>query len=44
LRFREPAERALSSVRVNDKDWSNFKGEWVELPGDIGRATINARY
>ena len=44
LRFRDPAGRALHSVRVNDKDWPNFKGEWVELPGDIGQATIQARY
>jgi hypothetical protein len=44
VRFRHPAQRPLRSVRVNDKDWPRFNGEWVELPGDIGEATIDARY
>ena len=44
LRFREPGGRALSSVQVNGKPWKKFKGEWVELPGDIGAATVVARY
>jgi hypothetical protein len=44
LRFREPNERPLTSVTVNGKPWKQFKGEWVELPGDIGSATIMARF
>jgi hypothetical protein len=44
LRFREPGGRALSAVQVNDKPWKKFKGEWVELPGDIGATTVVARY
>jgi hypothetical protein len=44
LRFREPNERPLASVRVNGKSWKRFKGEWVDLPGDIAQATIEARY
>ncbi len=44
LRFRAPAERPLHSVTVNGKPWQKFKGDWVELPGDIGSATIVARY
>ena len=44
LRFREAGGRALSAVQVNGKAWKKFKGEWVELPGDIGAATVVARY
>ena len=44
LRFREPGGRSLSSVEVNGKPWKQFKGEWVQLPGDIGSATVVARY
>jgi hypothetical protein len=44
LRFREPASRPLSAVEVNGKPWKEFKGEWVQLPGDIGAATVVARY
>jgi hypothetical protein len=44
LRFREPGGRALSSVEVNGKPWQQFKGEWVQLPGDIGTATVVASY
>ena len=44
LRFREPGGRALFSVEVNGKPWKQFKGEWVQLPGDVGAATVVARY
>ena len=44
LRFREPGGRPLSTVEVNGKPWRQFKGEWVQLPGDIGTATVVARY
>jgi hypothetical protein len=44
LRFRDPQGRALASVSVNDKSWSTFQGEWVELPGDIGTAIVKGRY
>jgi hypothetical protein len=44
LRFREPGGRLLSGVTVNGKPWKKFKGEWVNLPGDIGTATVVARY
>ena len=44
LRFRESGGRPLSAVTVNGKSWKKFKGEWVELPGDIGKATVVARY
>jgi hypothetical protein len=44
LRFREPGGRSLSSVKVNGKPWKQFKGEWVQLPGDIGAAAVVARY
>ena len=44
LRFREPNERPLTSVTVNGKSWEKFKGEWVDLPGDIGEANVVARF
>jgi len=44
LRFREPGGRPLASVKVNGKPWERFKGEWVQLPGDIGAASVVARY
>ena len=44
LRFREPSGRLLSRVEVNGKPWKQFKGEWVDLPGDIGTATVVASY
>jgi hypothetical protein len=44
LRFREPKGRSLSSVEANGKPWKQFKGDWVQLPGDIGAATVLARY
>ena len=44
LRFRAPSERPPLSVTVNGKPWKKFDGEWVRLPGDIGSATVVARY
>ena len=44
LRFREPTGRQLNAVTVNGKPWRKFAGEWVELPGNIGEATVNARF
>jgi hypothetical protein len=44
LRFRAPGERPLLSVTVNGQPWKKFKGEWVQLPGNIGSATVVARY
>jgi hypothetical protein len=44
LRFREPNERAVASVTVNGKPWRKFKGEWVELPGNIGSVTAVVRF
>jgi len=43
LRFRAPSGGALRSVTVNGKRWKKFKGEWVQLPGDIGTAIVVAR-
>jgi len=36
--------RLLSSVEVNGKSWKKFKGEWVQLPGNIGSATVTASF
>ena len=44
LRFREPSGRSLKSVDVNGKPWQKFSGEWVELPGNIGQATLVAKF
>jgi hypothetical protein len=44
LRFREPQGRPLLSVTVNGKAWKKFHDEWVMLPGDVGVATVQARY
>ena len=44
LRFRTPNEQPFRSVTVNDKAWSHFSGDWVELPGSIGKAVVIVRY
>jgi len=44
LRFREPNERQLATVLVNGKPWRKFRGEWVELPGNIGSVTVIASF
>ncbi len=44
LRFRHPGEKSPAAVTVNGKPWKKFQGEWVTLPGDVGVATISARY
>ena len=44
VRFREPSGRPISGVTVNGKPWRRWAGEWVELPGDVGRVSIRATY
>ena len=44
VRFREPGERPIITARVNGRRWTQFKGEWVTLPGSIGKAEILVRY
>jgi len=44
LRFREPQSRPLKSVTVNGQAWRDFEGEWVRLAGEVGTATVIARY
>jgi hypothetical protein len=44
LRFREPNGRPLKSVTMNGKPWEKFDGEWVRLPGNVGKTTIVARF
>lgn len=44
LRFRHSEEKPLTAVTVNGKRWTDFAGEWVTLPGDIGQADIVASY
>ena len=44
LRFRDPLQRPLRSVTLDGKPWTQFKGDWVQLPGNIGSATVVARF
>jgi hypothetical protein len=44
LRFREPGGRSITALTVNGKSRPDFSGEWVRLPGNIGKATITATY
>jgi len=44
LRFRHPQEKPMAAGTVNGQTWNRFNGEWVELPGNLGRARIGARY
>ncbi len=44
VRFREPRERPIITATVNGRRWTQFKGEWVTLPGTLGRAEIVANY
>jgi len=44
LRFREPSGRPLERVTVNGEPWSRIEGEWVILPGDIGKAEVVASW
>lgn len=42
VRFRDPRQRPIAAVNVNGQPWRRFDGEWVDLPGDIGKATLRA--
>lgn len=44
LRFRAAEERPFASVVVNGKNWTNFVGDWVLLPGNIGSAQVQIRF
>ncbi len=44
LRFRTPNENPLTSITVNGRPWKEFDGDWVNLPGGIGAATVVAGY
>jgi len=44
LRFRALMERPPLLVTLNGKPWKRFSDDWVDLPGDIGRAEVSARY
>jgi hypothetical protein len=44
LRFRTPGQQPIRSVILNGKTWSNFHDDWVELPPNIGAATVSASY
>jgi hypothetical protein len=40
LRFRSPSGQPVEDLTVNGKKWKNFRGDWVELPGNIGKTEI----
>jgi hypothetical protein len=44
LRFRAPGGKSPAKVIVNGRRWKNLDGDWVILPGDIGRVSIIAAY
>jgi hypothetical protein len=44
LRFRHPTEKRLTAVSVNGQNWERFQGEWVELPGALGNATVSGSF
>jgi hypothetical protein len=44
LRFRSPTEHPISSVTVNGEAWKRFSQDWVDLPGNIGKAEVTARF
>lgn len=44
VRFRTPGEKPLVNVTVNRKVWKKLDGDWVILPGDVGRAVIVASF
>jgi hypothetical protein len=44
VRFREPGGRLPKLVTVNGKTWTDLSGDWVLLPGNIGKAIIKANY
>lgn len=44
LRFRTPGEKPLATVTVNGHSWKKLGGDWVILPGNIGKAEIIATY
>jgi hypothetical protein len=44
LRFRAPGERPLTGVTVNGRSWEKLDGDWVILPGNIGKADVVATY
>jgi hypothetical protein len=44
LRFRSPTEQPISSLIVNGEPWKQFNQDWVDLPGNIGKAKISAQF
>ena len=44
LRFRTPGEKPIAGVTVNGRPWKKLDGNWVILPGNIGKADVVAAY
>ena len=44
MRFRSPTEHPIASVTLNGKTYKHFSQDWVDLPGNIGKAEISARF
>lgn len=44
VRFRCSEGRPFRTVTVNGTHWPHARGEWVELPGDVGDAEIRVEY
>ncbi len=43
LRLRHHPAEKLADVKVNGTEWNRWDQRWITLPGDIGRATVEAR-
>ncbi|MEI6915503.1 MAG: hypothetical protein WCL39_10255, partial [Armatimonadota bacterium] len=44
LRLRHPQEKSIKSVTVNGKPFTNFDGEWINLPAGTKTLNIVARF
>jgi hypothetical protein len=43
LRFRPPAGRQVAQVTVNGRPAKRLRADWIELPGNIGKAEVIAK-
>ncbi|HRY48681.1 MAG TPA: hypothetical protein P5186_11585, partial [Candidatus Paceibacterota bacterium] len=44
LRFRDPQGRLPVRITVDGRPWKKSREEWVNLPGNVGDATVRAHY
>ncbi|MBT5533602.1 hypothetical protein HOK31_11115, partial [Candidatus Poribacteria bacterium] len=44
LRFRPPHGMSIAGCVLNGQAWAEHDGEWVHLPGDIGKARVRVEW